>query len=60
MDWCVSLCLGLQSLRRVGISASSAWVILLFITCLQARDASPGPGHQERQSACMGIVLVPC
>ncbi|RMC18836.1 hypothetical protein DUI87_04732 [Hirundo rustica rustica] len=24
----------------------------------QAREASPGPGHQERQSACMEIVFV--
>lgn len=65
LDLCVSLLPWFAvtlSLRHVGVSAVGAWMMLLFITCLEVREASPGPGHQERQSACMEIafVSVPC
>lgn len=62
MDLYVSLWHGLQSssLRRVWISAVDAWIILLFITCFQAREPATAT-RRLTLPACteVGFVLVP-
>lgn len=59
MDLYVSLWHGLQSpsLRRVWISAIDAWIILLFITCFQARELATAT-RRLTLPTCMEIGLI--